>query len=148
MRNDIRPKFHDNATKIRALLKPGGKVVKYKLPIMASDEERRDAGKSGNPFVEEELLFAVRPLRNPSATTLPLREVGELIYWFYKEYLGAECHDVRGQDVNRLLAKALTELSGVEITTEEIAGKGRAALSRIPRNESVTLIKISESEGK
>jgi GNAT superfamily N-acetyltransferase len=146
--NKIRPSFHDNVSKVRAILnQETGKVVKYTLPIMASNEERREASEAGSPLEEEELLFTMRKMTGLGRYT-SMQEAARCLYWFYKDYLGGECSDVKPEDVNRLLGKALTELSGVSITAEDVKNlTEKEILTSLP-DKQLKLIKIAESRGK
>lgn len=116
MRNLIRPRFHDNVSKLQAIKLPDGKPLIYLLPIMATDEERREAKESGKPMEPEPLMFCLRSL--DGKTTVSAKEVAELLIWFYKDYLEAECSDVKKEEVNNLLAIALYHLS--TLTQSEI----------------------------
>ncbi|MEW6329055.1 MAG: hypothetical protein AB1468_02970 [Candidatus Micrarchaeota archaeon] len=145
LRNRIRPAFHDSVLGFRAVMPPNRNAFTYTLPIMASEEERREASERGKPYAEEELLFSLIPLKSKSKEEINARELARLVYWFYKDYLGKECSDVRQGDVDRLLAKTLNKLVGGEKISSEMFGiEGKRVLELIP-DAMLRLVKISET---
>lgn len=111
LRNRIRPQFHDQISKLRAIQTESGEPLEYLLPIMATDEERAQAAKDGKPLIPEPLLFCLRPLESPESAGISARKTAKLLAWFYKDYLEAECSDVKKDEVNDLLSIAISTIA-------------------------------------
>lgn len=150
MINHVRPAFHDNTTLIRAIRLQDGSAFTYLLPIMASDQERAEAEKAGEPFEAEPLMFCLRPISKDEKDGISSREVAKLLIWFYKDYLEAECSDMRREEVNELLSITLSKLSG-GIAPErfmaflEKGPKQRSGAIELVPEVKLDFVKIAES---
>ncbi len=147
--NSIRPAFHDYTSHIRAIRLQSGEPLIYLLPIMASAAERQAAEDAGEAMESEPLMFCLRPVSGKEAEGIQSREAARLLVWFYKDYLEAECSDVRRDEVNRLLSQSLSSLSpGVEASVFESLleqGKaGRQQLLMLVPEERLSFMKISD----
>ncbi|MDD2655775.1 MAG: GNAT family N-acetyltransferase [Candidatus ainarchaeum sp.] len=111
MRNIVRPAFHDSISKLRAIRLEDGSPLIYLLPIMASEEERQEAANSGEPLEPEPLMLCLRPLKSHERNGIPSQEAGKMLLWFFKDYLEAECSDVRPSEVNELLSQSFAKLA-------------------------------------
>jgi hypothetical protein len=149
LRNHIRPMFHDNTSQIRAIRLQDGSPLIYLLPIMASDSERMNAQIAGEPYEPEPLMFCLRPVSTNEAEGISSKEAARLLIWFYKDYLEAECSDVRPDEVNALLSQSLSKLApGIAPDRfEALLGEGKRArpeiLSLIPETR-LEFMKIAE----
>jgi len=111
MRNVVRPSFHDTISKLRAIRLEDGSPLIYLLPIMASEKERQEAMQTGEPLEPEPLMLCLRPLQYDERQGISAREAGRMLSWFFKDYLEAECSDVRPAEVNELLSQSLAKLA-------------------------------------
>ncbi len=151
MRNRIRPAFHDSVSLLRAIRLPNGEPLSYILPIIASDSERREAEAKGKPLTPEQLLFCLRPVARTEGSGIPARKTGELLLWFYKDYLEAECSDVKREEANALLAltlaKLTTEGGALEIIKLLEGGRknDKKIIRLIPQDQRLSFMKISET---
>lgn len=150
IRNEVRPPFHDNVSKIRAIRLPDGTPLIYLLPIMATDQEREEVAKAGKPFKPEPLMFCLKPLTKPEGEGISSKEAAKLIIWFYKDYLEAECSDVKREEVNELLAGTLAKLAtnADEKTIKALLDGGRkndAKIIDIIPEAQLRFVKISET---
>ncbi len=109
--NVARPAFHDNVTKLKAIRLPSGEPLIYSVPVMATDEEREEAAREGNPLEPAPLLFCMRSFKDSEDGEVGSREVAKLLVWFYKGYLELQCHDVKSEEVDSLLAETLGMLA-------------------------------------
>ncbi len=133
LRNHVRPLFHDNTSLIRAIRLQDGSPLIYLLPIMASDSERAAAQASGEPYEPEPLMFCLRPISGKEADGISSKEAARLLIWFYKDYLEAECSDVRPDEVNSLLSRSLSKLAPDTAPGrfEALLGQGKRARREI-----------------
>ena len=141
MRNEIRPRYHDNVTKAHAIRLPSGEPLQYILPIMASPEERRQAAQDGEPFEEVELLFCISP-----EIEIDSRKVAGLLTWYYKEYLTFECNHTVESEIDSALIRTLERLGADpgEVEVRLRAGDYEGIANSVPLT-SLGLMKISQT---
>ncbi|MFH1785165.1 MAG: hypothetical protein ABH842_01935 [Candidatus Micrarchaeota archaeon] len=149
MRNVIRPTFHDNISRIRAIQTTDGEPLEYLLPIMATDQERQEAAAQGEPFEPESLMFCLRPLIRDEKAGIGSKETAKLLIWFYRDYLEAECSDIKPQKSRYLLAVTLAKLApkaNVERLEELLQSKRNDAkvIELIP-DVQLSFMKVSET---
>jgi hypothetical protein len=150
MKNEIRPAFHDNVSCARAIRLADGNPLVYLLPIMATEKERAKAKLAGDPFEPEPLMLCARPISAKEENGISAKEAARLLIWFYKDYLEVECSDVRGDEVNNLLAIALASLApGKEAAwMEQLLNGGKKMRSKIMEaipEVRLSFMKISET---
>ncbi len=141
MRNEIRPKYHDNITKAHAIRLPSGEPLLYILPIMASPGERQQAIQDGEPFEEVELMFCISP-----EIDIDTKKVAGLLIWYYKEYLTYECNHTVDSELDDALARTLERLGAdvEEVKRCLLAEDFEGLINAVPIIE-LGLMKISES---
>jgi small nuclear ribonucleoprotein (snRNP)-like protein len=141
MRNEIRPKYHDNITKAHAIRLQSGEPLLYVLPIMASPEERQQAIEDGEPFGEVDLMFCISPKME-----IDSRKVASLLTWFYKEYLTFECNHTVEEEIDSALTRTLERLGADPNEVERcISKKDFEGIANSVPLVGLELIKISET---